>query len=74
MDERGWLNILIDLYILFDSGNKREKIRYYFLQRVYWIPLGTVHAHIYYSGLTSVLEVVTKFYCQYSFIFLVLSI
>lgn len=33
-----WLNVLIELFILFVSGAKREEISYYFLYNAYCIP------------------------------------
>ena len=60
MERRSCLNILVEILYLFDNGDKREEIRYYFLQSVYildlldekwidekWIFLIQVSSHVY---------------------------
>lgn len=39
MERRSCLNILVEILYLFDNGDKREEIRYYFLQSVYILDL-----------------------------------
>lgn len=47
MERRSCLDILVEILCLFDNGDKREEIRYYFLQNVFWIFLIQFSSHSY---------------------------
>lgn len=47
MERRSCLNILVEILYLFNNGDKRKEIRYYFLQNVYWIFLIQVSSFLY---------------------------
>lgn len=72
--EKSWLNILIELCIIFDTINKKKRgNQMLFTPECLLDLLVTVSAHLYAFWTYICLEM-AKFYHQYSSIFLILSV